>query len=172
MTQGLIAFCPFDASLPRGGFDCGNELINGWFRTQAGQQDKRHNARTHLGLATFDSRIASFFTLLTHEIALDDRKKSTFLAKRSYPVPAILIAQLAVDAHYQGQGVGRLTLAHALFCIKGLVDTVGFEAVVVDAIDEKARAFYSPFGFEPLVADGLRLVLTTRDLIRNVSTAP
>ena len=170
MANEIIAFCSFDASLPRHEFDCGNELINRWFHTQAGQQDKKNNTRTHLGLATFDSRIASFFTLVTHEIALDDQEGSAFLAKRKYPVPAVLIAQLAVDVRYQGQGVGRLTLAHALRCIKGLVETVGFEAIVVDAIDEKARAFYSAFGFEALVADGLRLVLTTNDLVRSDST--
>lgn len=167
MAAEIVAFRPFNPDLSRRDFDCGNERVNEWFRTQAGQQEKKHNARTHLGLATFDSRIASFFTLLVHEIALDDQAASGFLARRKYPVPAILIAQLAVDLRYQGLGVGRLTLAHALFCIAGLSATVGFEAVVVDAIDENARAFYGRFGFEPLVDDGLRMVLPTSDLMRN-----
>lgn len=168
MAYELVAFCPFNPELSRRDFDCGNERINEWFRTQAGQQDRKHNARTHLGLATFDSRIASFFTLLAHEIGLDDDASSSFMAGRRYPAPAILIAQLAVDLRYQGQGVGRLTLAHALFCIANLSETVGFEAVVVDAIDESARQFYGAFGFEPLVEDGLRMVLPTSDLLQNL----
>lgn len=167
MTRELVAFCHFNSDLPRRDFDCGNEKINAWFREQAGQQEKKNNTRTHLGLATFDSRIASFFTLVTHEVSLDDQAASTFLAGRKYPVPAILIAQLAVDLRYQGRGVGRLTLAHALFCIAAVSETVGFEVVVVDAIDADARAFYQGFGFEPLVDDGLRLVLSASDLMRN-----
>ena len=72
MTQGIIAFKPFDGRLSRKDFDCGNKVLNTWFREQAGQQEKRDNVRTHLGLATFDSRIASFFSLVTHQIELAD----------------------------------------------------------------------------------------------------
>ncbi len=167
MPDGLIAFTGFNADLPRKDFDCGNELLNEWFATQAGQQERRHNVRTHLGLATFDSCIASFFTLITHEIGLDEIAMSGTYSGRKYPVPAMLIAQLAVDLRYQGTGVGKLTLAHALLTLARTSAAVGFEAVVVDAIDDRARTFYAGFGFEPLVDSGDRLVLPTRELLRN-----
>lgn len=169
MTEAIIAFKPFDATLSRKGFDCGNEALNRWFRDQAGQQERRNNVRTHLGLATFDSRIASFFSLVAHEVQLEGGELSAFLAGRRYPVPALLIAQLAVDVRYQGRGVGRATLAHALVLLAGTATTVGFEAVVVDAIDEAAASLYAGFGFEPLLEGGVRMFLTTRDLLKNIA---
>ncbi len=167
MTEGLIAFTVFNPDLPRRDFDCGNALLNRWFVTQAGQQERRNNVRTHLGLATFDGRIASFFTLIAHEIGLEDAQASRAFGRSRYPVPAMLIAQLAVDLRYQGSGLGKLTLAHALLTLARTSESIGFEAVVVDAIDARARAFYEAFGFEALVDSGDRLALPTRELLRN-----
>lgn len=171
MTQGIIAFVQFDATLPRDGFDCGNDALNTWFREQASQQEKRHNVRTHLGLATFDSCIASFFSLVTHRIELTELARTTAFSSRSYPVPAMLIAQLAVDVRYQRAGIGSLTLGHALGLLSESSKSVGFEAVVVDAIDEGAAAFYRRSGFKELVDGGERLYLPTRELRRGFERA-
>ncbi len=150
MTKGIIAFVPFDATLPRDGFDCGNDALNTWFKEQASQQEKRHNVRTHFGLATFDSRIASFFSLVTHRIEL---------------------TELAVDVRYQRAGMGSVTLGHALGLLSESSKSVGFEAVVVDAIDEGAAAFYRRSGFKELIDGGERLYLPTRELRRGFERA-
>ncbi len=171
MSQGIIAFVPLDATLPRKGFDCGNEALNVWFKEQAGQQEKRDSVRTHLGLATFDSCIASFFSLVTHRIELADATQTRAFSGRRYPVAAMLIAQLAVDLRYQGQGVGRLTLGHALGLLAESSRSVGFEVVLVDAIDPGAAAFYRRYGFKDLVDGGERLFMTTKDLRRGFELA-
>jgi hypothetical protein len=43
----------------------------------------------------------------------------------------------------------------------GVSQSIGFEVVVVDAIDHDASAFYRRFGFTPFHDDGLHLFLTT-----------
>lgn len=164
----VIVFTSFDDSLPRAGFDCGNEAVNRWFHEQAGQQERRDNARTTLGLATMDSAIASFYSLVTHRIELDDAAQSLIFTARRYPIPAMLIAQLAVDSRYQGTGVGALTLGHALMTLARASKSVGFEAVVVDAADDDAMQFYLKYGFQPLVAGTRRLVMSTRQLRSSV----
>lgn len=168
MTATIVAFVPFNPALPRGDFDCGNEALNRWFRDQAGQQERRNNVRTHLGLATFDSRIASFFSLVTHRIELADLASTAAFSSRLYPVPTMLIANLAVDVRYQGVGVGGLTLWHALGLLAHSSKSVGFEAVLVDAIDEAASTFYRKYGFRELVDGGERLYLSTKTLLRSV----
>ena len=69
-----------------------------------------------------------------------------------YPVmPATLIGRLAVDRHYQGRGYGEFLLVDALR--RALISTlqIGSVAVVVDAKDDKSKAFYEHFQFIPLV---------------------
>lgn len=166
----MIVFTSLDPRLARSTFDCGNPAVTNWFRHQAGQQDRRDGARTTVGLATFDSAIASFFTLITHRLELDDAAASTFYASRRYPIPAVLIAQLGVDIRYQRKGIGALTLGHALQVLSETSKAIGFEVVLVDAIDERAGAFYERYGFRPLAEGSSRLFLPTRTL-RNAVAA-
>jgi GNAT superfamily N-acetyltransferase len=68
-----------------------------------------------------------------------------------YPeYPATLIGRLAVDEGYQGLGLGKRILIDALG--RALVGsrTVASYAVITDAKNEQAQAFYSRFGFLPL----------------------
>ena len=76
----------------------------------------------------------------------------------------MLIAPLAVDLRYQRTGVGALTLGHALLLLAESSKSVGFEVVLVDAIDDVAAAFYRKYGFKELVDGGERLYMTTKDL--------
>lgn len=109
-------------------------------------------------------RIAAFYSLNAHRIELDDATGDQAFSNYRYPIPSILIARLAVDRRYQGQGIGALTLADALgVCATASVD-IGVEIVVVDAIDQGATAFYKRHGFAPLTTDGRRLYITTKHL--------
>ena len=63
------------------------------------------------------------------------------------PIPAILLGQLAVDTSYQGQGLGSHLIVDAGNRVLAAADLIGARAVLVQALDERARAFYEPFGF-------------------------
>jgi len=101
VTEAIIVFKPFDATLSRKGFDCGSGALNAWFREQAGQQEKRDSVRTHLGLATFDSRIASFFSLVAHEVELRDAARSRDFTRRRYPIPTARGRRRAAVSHHR-----------------------------------------------------------------------
>lgn len=163
----MIAFRPFERGLSRSDFDCGNAAVTQWFREQASQQERRNNVRTHLGLSTFESEIACFYALTAHRIETVELRDSEKFGTRRYPIPAMLIAQLGVDLKYQGRGIGALTLANALRQLNSLAPTVGFEVVVVDAVDAQATSFYERHGFERLKRDGRRLFVTTKDLAQS-----
>lgn len=160
----VIIFIPFNSQLKRAEFSCGNALLDSWLRDHAGQNERRNLTRTVLGFDEEYTRIASYFTLVTHRLDLDDLATSVLKGPHRYPVPTVLIAQLAVDTAYQGTGLGRLTLVEALSRLNTVADSVGFQAVVVDAIDAAANQFYRKFGFVELTDDGRRLFLSTSDL--------
>ena len=63
------------------------------------------------------------------------------------PVPVILLGQLAFDRDYQGRGLGSDLLIDAVKRALAAVDVIGARAIVVQALDEKAKLFYERFGF-------------------------
>ncbi len=168
----MFIFIPFEPELDRSRFCCGKTELDEWFRLQAGQQERRDAARTTFGVDEAQARIASYFTLVTYRLEPTGLESSP-LGRRRYPVPAMLLARLAVDVDYQGCGLGKITLVTALGQLMGVSSQVGFEAVVVDAIDDEAVAFYERFGFQKLSDDGRRLVIATKTLRRTfVETEP
>lgn len=72
---------------------------------------------------------------------------------------------LAVDQGWSGCGVGRQLLVDALERMAEVSRTVGFEVIVVDAIDEEAVTFYARHGFTPFAAHRLKLFMMTKDLL-------
>lgn len=80
------------------------------------------------------------------------------------PVPVLLLARLALDLSEQGNGLGADLLRDALIRSVAGARHYGARAVVVDAIDDQAVAFYEHHGFVPLA--GRRLYRRTADLER------
>ncbi len=76
-----------------------------------------------------------------------------------HAVPVVLLARLAVDQGVQGKGLGGFLLRDALTRSLDLSEKLGIHAVVVDAFDAEAKAFYQRFGFLPLTDDEMRLFL-------------
>jgi len=65
------------------------------------------------------------------------------------PVPVILLGQLAVDERYRARRLGSDLLVDAAARCLAAARVVGARAAVVQAIDERAAAFYAKFGFRP-----------------------
>ena len=76
----------------------------------------------------------------------------------------MVLGRLAVGRSEQGKGLGASLLQDALLRAQQAADTVGVRAVLVQAIDAKARDFYLRFGFSPSPIDDLRLMLLMKDL--------
>jgi GNAT superfamily N-acetyltransferase len=68
---------------------------------------------------------------------------------RHFPIPVALLARLAVATPHQGTGLGRSLLLDALRRALRASAQLAIRAVTVDALGERAAAFYRAFGFEP-----------------------
>ena len=80
------------------------------------------------------------------------------------PVPVVLLARLALDRSEQRKALGGHLLVDALRrCVRGGRE-FGARAVVVDAIDDQASAFYRHFDFHQL--DDRRLWRRLADVAR------
>jgi ribosomal protein S18 acetylase RimI-like enzyme len=87
----------------------------------------------------------------------------------AYPIPTILIARLAVDRRHQGRQLGSRLLAEALRLAVTASDAAAARLVVVDAIDERAAAFYRKWGFIDVPENPLRLYRKVSDVRRALS---
>lgn len=84
------------------------------------------------------------------------------LAKRlpRYPsLPVTVLGRLARDTHLAGTGAGELLLIDALTKALHATQSIASMAVVVDARDERAEAFYRDFGFALVQHEPRRLFL-------------
>lgn len=148
-----------DRAHRRDDFDCGKPPLNDFLRVLAGQHEKRHLGRTYVMHREGEPRVLGYYTLATGAIDVGSLPARQARKLPRHTLPAVLIARLAVDRSLHGKGLGGLLLRDALCRSLDVSGRLGVHAVVVDALDVEARAFYQRFGFLPLTDDMMRLFL-------------
>lgn len=153
---------PLGKQHDRARFSCGQPDLDGWFQLRASQDDKRNIARVFVGVDD-DLGVVGFYSLSSLSLSLDHLPEQIARKLPRYDaIPAALIGRLARDERVRGQGVGELLLAAAIHRVLGAGRSIAVFAIVVDAKDERAAAFYQSFGFQafPLRPDRLFLLTT------------
>ncbi len=126
-------------------FQCGVPALDQWLR-----QSARTAAGTAATYVVCRGRRAVGYYALAMGSVEHPRAPSRLRRGMPDPVPVVLVARLALDRAEHGQGIGGELLVDALRrCVRGSRE-FGARAVVVDAIDDDAAAFYRHFGFHDL----------------------
>lgn len=81
-----------------------------------------------------------------------------------HEIPAVLLARLAVDSAAHGRGLGAWLLRDAMLRTVAVSEEVGIRALLVHAIEDSARTFYTRFGFEPSPTDANNLQIIIKDI--------
>lgn len=130
-------------------------------------------ARTFLAIegAAGAESLAGYFSLTTASVERRSADAIETLERLpGFPIPAVLLARLAVDRRVQGQGLGRYLFEEALGLTLELarVGPVAFRLFATDAIDQGAMDFYQRFGLTRLGERfPCRMVLDLKPLLRN-----
>jgi GNAT superfamily N-acetyltransferase len=144
------------------GFDCGTPPLNEWLATMARQQQKKNIARTFVLVdVAVPETILGFYTLAVSEVGHENFPNPKKFPKR---VPVIKLGRFATLKTLQRKGLGGQLLLNALEKVAELSLHAGIAAIVVDAKDSKAAAYYREFGFLPSPENPLQLFLLTATL--------
>lgn len=153
----------------RNGFSCGADSLDRYLRTQA-SQDVRRKANGVFVLVEPDRPdvMLGYYTLCATGLPQGDVPAAARKHLPRYPlVSATLVGRLAVAEARQGERLGSMLLADAVRRAYASAVTVGSSMLVVDAVNERAAAFYAGSGFVRL-PDSLRLVLPMHAIQRLV----
>ena len=162
MDEAPLTVEPLGAHHDRASFSCGEPSLDRYIRRQARQDARRRVARVFVASGEPPGRVAGYYTLSAASFEKDDLPAEVARRLPHYPVPAAVIGRLAVDLRSQGGGLGEVLLLDAIRRVVRAGDTIGVYAVVVDALHERASAFYERYGFLPFPSRPLRLYLPLR----------
>jgi GNAT superfamily N-acetyltransferase len=152
---------PLDpATHDRESFECGVPALDDYIRRYA-EQHRRSGVSSVFVLTdtTQPQHILGYYTLSAAEVDAErlapaDRKKLP-----RYPVPCFRMGRLACRLDQQGSGLGKLLVGCAVDrCLKARREVAAF-ALIVDAKNGGAAAFYLHFGFKRFVDAALTLYL-------------
>jgi ribosomal protein S18 acetylase RimI-like enzyme len=152
----------------RSDFRCGNDRIDSYFRDTASQDIKRKYATCFVARDILTNRTAGFYTLSSSNVPLTEVPEPLARKLPRYPtVPTVLIGWLGRHSDYAGQGLGAVLLFDAIKTVA--TAPIGAHAIFADAIDDRAAAFYTAFGFTPLIRRPRTLYLSVATALRLLS---
>jgi GNAT superfamily N-acetyltransferase len=130
----------------RGAFVCASDALTRYFHTQVTQDVRRRIAACYIVVHQATGAIAGFYTLSAADIPLVDLPVDLTKRLPRYPtLPAARLGRLAVDHRFTGQKLGSVLLADAVSRV--WASEIAVFAMVVDAKDASAEAFYRHHGF-------------------------
>jgi len=159
---GLSAPEPLTAAHHVSAFSCGKPSLNHWLKTRAlANQQKGFTA---VMVVHDDGRVVGFYGLAPTAVVPNALPRSIRTGQPPDPVPCLLLGQLAVDLDYAGRGVGTGLVKHALQRCLVAAKLVGGRALLVNAVDPEAAAFWQRRGFLATRDDPLVLVRSLADI--------
>jgi predicted GNAT family N-acyltransferase len=152
---------PLKKAHERSTFHCGEPSLDQFIKQYARQNDAKDISRTFVLVREGEQRIFGYYTLAAGEVSRDAMPKELVKNLPRYPIPAVVLARLAIDSLIKGERLGRFLIWDALERCVHLSEQIGIFAVLVDSINIAASNFYQHFGFSPFTDQPLRLYQTT-----------
>jgi GNAT superfamily N-acetyltransferase len=149
-------------------FDCGREELNRYFVRYAWANQQAGAGLTYVVLV--GATVAGYYTLAVGQVMREEAPERLSKGLARHPVPIMLLARLAVDRRWQGQGVGKALLKDAMLRTLQAAEIAGIRGLAVHAKDEEARAFYERFDFVASPTDPRHLFVLLKDVRAGMKT--
>ncbi len=147
----------------RAGFNSGEPVLDEFLRKYASQQ--RSRGVTSVFVVVDDaqpSKILGFYTLSAAQVEAAELSPTEQAKLPRYPIPCFRLGRLARDGGSRGAGLGDVLIGLALErCRKARLSVAAY-ALLVDAKNAGAKAFYERYGFVAFADTPMRLYLPIR----------
>lgn len=125
-------------------FRCGEAILDAWLKTRARKNEGSGASRTYVIARGND--VVGYYSLavgsVSHALAPGRIRRNM-----PDPIPVMLLARLAVDISLQKQGIGRALLRDAILRTEQAAHIAGIRCILVHALNDRARRFYTGCGF-------------------------
>ncbi len=152
-------------------FNSGEPDLDTWLRDHATPAARARVARTFVWADITSPAVVAYYSLSAHAIP---RAESPSRISRGVPdpVPAALIAKLALDRSLHGKQLGGVLLADALERIIAAGEAgPAVRAIVVDASTDAGCSLYARFGFVPSPRRADRMIVRAETIAKALRRA-
>ncbi len=138
-------------------FTCGEAVLDNWLKRRAMANQMSGASRTFV-VADQEHRIFGYYAMAAGAVS---HQMATSFVRRNMPdlVPVMVLARLAVDTQAQDIKLGAALLQDAVNRAVAVSHNTGVRALLVHAINDRAKQFYEYYGFQVSPAHPLTLIL-------------
>lgn len=165
--MGLSVPEPLNAAHDVSAFSCGKPSLDYWLQTRA--LSNQQKGFTAVIVVHDGGRVVGFYGLAPTAVVPNALPRSIRTGQPPDPVPCLLLGQLATDLGWAGRGIGTGLVKHALQRCVTAAKLVGGRALLVNAVDLDAAAFWQRRGFLPSRDDPLILVRSIADIAASLT---
>lgn len=138
-------------------FECGEPVLDNWLKRRALANQSSGASRTFV-VTDEIGQVAGYYAMAAGAVS---HQLATGAVRRNMPdpVPVVVLARLAVDRKAQSLHLGSAMLQDAVNRALGVSQNAGVRALLVHALNDKARQFYEHFGFQGSPVHPMTLML-------------
>lgn len=153
MAIALLAPEPLSAEHVLDGFFCGEPVLDEWLKRRA----LANQASRTFVVTNPERQVMGYYALARGAVVPVDAAG----ARRNMPepIPVLVLGRLAIDQRAQGMKLGAALLKDAVNRSMTVSQNAGVRALLVHALNERAKYFYLRYGFSVSPADSMTLML-------------
>lgn len=149
-------------------FACGKPSLDHWLKTRA--LSNQQKGFTAVLVVHDEEQVAGFYGLAPTAVVPTALPRTIRTGQPPDPTPCLLLGQLATDLALAGRGIGTGLLKHAFQRCVAAAGLVGGQALMVNAVDAEAAAFWTRRGFLPSKDDPFTLFRSIGDIARSLES--
>lgn len=157
MSLRLFAPQPLAAIHLLADFDCGEPILDEWLKRRAMSNQLTGASRTFV-VVDEENQVRGFYAMaagaVSHQLATRSVRRNM-----PDPTPVMVLGRLAVDHRAQGVKLGAAMLQDAVNRAITVSQHTGVRALLVHALNERAKAFYTYYGFQESPQHPMTLML-------------
>lgn len=157
MSLQLSAPQPLTATHLLDGFASGEASLDEWLKRRALSNQLSGASRTFVVIDQ-DGRVFGYYAMAAGAVS---HQTATSGVRRNMPdpIPVMVLARLAIDHRAQGIKLGAALLQDAVNRAVAVSQNAGVRALLVHALNDRAKHFYEHYGFQESPQHPMTLML-------------